>query len=215
MTTPMPQSPATAPKEGEKPRESDTFVASILRLCTSNNQARAELRRGLGRPVEQCTYLHRYLVPRIREGLHPEALRAHYAIAALIAARPRDVRDPGLAAPDEDTGTGQGGGPGLWWKRPNLGASLAEAVSQGLFKPDSAEGDLHLMARQSSHSIHPRLPSLTQRILKGGVPLDWAVLLEDLAWWNRSHDKIATRWLESYFRVRTHEERSAQQKESN
>ncbi|MYV93089.1 type I-E CRISPR-associated protein Cse2/CasB, partial [Streptomyces sp. SID1034] len=99
--------------------------------------------------------------------------------------------------------------------RPNLGASLADAVNRGLFKPGSAEADLHLMARQSSDSLHQRLPSLTQRILKGGVPLDWAVLLNDLAWWNHRRDQIATRWLESYFRVRTTEDDTTQPKESH
>ncbi|MYV96415.1 hypothetical protein GT350_40375, partial [Streptomyces sp. SID1034] len=72
-------------------------------MCANSKQARAELRRGLGRPVEQCTYLHRYLVPRIGEQLHPEARRAHYAIASMIAALPRGARDGERPVAEADT----------------------------------------------------------------------------------------------------------------
>ncbi|MEU9352386.1 type I-E CRISPR-associated protein Cse2/CasB, partial [Streptomyces griseoloalbus] len=47
----------------------------------------------------------------------------------------------------------------------------------------------------------PGLPALVRQLLAGGIAIDWAVLLEDLAWWNRGRDRIATRWLESYFRT--------------
>ncbi|MBJ6636918.1 type I-E CRISPR-associated protein Cse2/CasB [Streptomyces sp. DHE7-1] len=155
-------------------------------------KTQSDLRTGLGLPVERCNYLHRYLVPRLPAAMHPDARRAHYAVAALIAARPRAAREA-----DTHTAAGQ------WYQRANLGASLAQAVNKHVIKPDSAEGDLHLMARQSSGAIHPRLPALTRHLLTGGVAVDWAVLLEDLSWWNRDRDRIATRWLEAYFRTTT------------
>ncbi|MFI6056284.1 type I-E CRISPR-associated protein Cse2/CasB [Streptomyces violascens] len=185
-------------------------------MC-NDKKTQADLRSGLGRPVEQCNYLHRYLVRRLPERQHPDARRAHYAVAALIAGRPRSARDADKAAANPTGPTdvdGAASAPG-WWQRPNLGASLAQAVNATVLKPDSAEGDLHLMARQSSDAIYPRLPSLTQQLLRGGVNIDWAVLLEDLAWWNRDHDKIATRWFESYFRVRTLEDTTNSQEENN
>ncbi|MCZ9348693.1 type I-E CRISPR-associated protein Cse2/CasB [Streptomyces mutabilis] len=176
-------------------RSSDRFVAYVHQLCAST-QARAALRRGLGLPVQQCTHLHRYLVPWLRDHDDPhqgDIRRAHYAVASLIAARPRSARDtaPGLHTP------------GPWYERPNLGASLGQAVAQGVMKENSAESALHLMARQSSDAVHPYLPALTRQLVAGGIPVDWAVLLEDLAWFNRSRDRIATRWLESYFRTAT------------
>jgi CRISPR system Cascade subunit CasB len=191
-----PVSAAGAPPKKGSERASDAFVAYVLDLCKVK-KTQSDLRTGLGLPVERCNYLHRYLVPRLPERMHPDARRAHYAVAALIAARPRAARE----ADPHTAGSGQPHG--QWYQRANLGAALAEAVNKHVIKPDSAEGDLHLMARQSSGAIHPRLPALTRHLLTGGVAVDWAVLLEDLAWWNRDRDKIATRWLEAYFRTTT------------
>ncbi|MER6557908.1 type I-E CRISPR-associated protein Cse2/CasB [Streptomyces sp. NPDC001027] len=182
--------PATTNKP---PRGSDRFVAYVFDLCESK-QTRAELRRGLALPVERCNYLHRYLVPWTAEA-HPDAKRAHYAVAALIAARPRTARDlPAPVAADDER-------PVARRARANLGATLGRAVTQGVLKPATAESTLHLMSRQSADAVHPGLPALTRQLLTGGIPVDWAVLLEDMAWWNRDRDRIATAWLESYFRI--------------
>ncbi|MFJ8650269.1 type I-E CRISPR-associated protein Cse2/CasB [Streptomyces sp. NPDC093546] len=188
--SPMP--PATA--KSEQTRHSDTFVAYVLSLC-ENKRVQSDLRTGLGQPVERCNHLHRYLVRRLPEALHRDARRAHYAVAALIAARPRPARDADAER------AGNGDPVPQWHLRPNLGTGLAAAVNARIIKPGSAEGDLHLFSRQSSDALHGRLPALTRHLLTGGITLDWAVLLEDLSWWNRSRERIATRWLESYFRT--------------
>lgn len=208
MTSAPASPPDTAPAHAPEQRSSDKFVAYVLDLC-QDKKTRAALRSGLGRPVERCNYLHRHLVRRLPQQQHPDTRRAHYAVAALIAGRPPAARNADTTTSPDDKPTAD------WFGRPNLGASLAQAVNTKLLKPDSAEADLHLMARQSSNAIHPRLPSLTQHLLKGGVVIDWAVLLEDLSWWNRNHDKIATRWLESYFRVRTLEDKTTDAPEEN
>ncbi|WP_234310529.1 type I-E CRISPR-associated protein Cse2/CasB [Streptomyces sp. NRRL S-474] len=191
MTDSAPAAPA--PPTSSSARTSDRFVTYVHGMCAST-QARAALRRGLGLPVERCNYLHRYLVPWLRDHddqHHGEVRRAYYAVASLIAARPRSARD---STPDPSASVS-------WYERPNLGASLGQAVAQGVMKANSAESALHLMARQSSDAIHPSLPALVRQLQSGGIAVDWAVLLEDLAWWNRSRDRIATRWLESYFRT--------------
>ncbi|MFI8194389.1 type I-E CRISPR-associated protein Cse2/CasB [Streptomyces sp. NPDC085946] len=184
---------ASAPPTSTPVRVSDRFVAYVHRVCAST-QGRAALRRGLGLPVERCNYMHRYLVPWLRDHddqHHADVRRAYYAVASLIAARPRSARD---TTPDDSASVS-------WYERSNLGASLGQAVAQGVMKANSAESALHLMARQSSDAVHPGLPALIRQLLSGGIAVDWAVLLEDLAWWNRSRDRIATRWLESYFRT--------------
>jgi CRISPR system Cascade subunit CasB len=153
--------------------------------------------------------------------------RAHYTVAALIAARPRTARDAdraaaaealvpdtgaeadtkpdtnpdALASPEDSTGASRPK-PVDWWTRPNLGASLGEAVNKRLLKADTAEADLHLMVRQGADALQQRLPALTRHLLGGGVRIDWSVLLDDLALWDLDRDRIATRWLESYFHVR-------------
>ncbi|GAA4781649.1 type I-E CRISPR-associated protein Cse2/CasB [Streptomyces ziwulingensis] len=191
MTDSTPAAPA--PPVSSPVRVSDRFIAYVHQVCESN-QARAALRRGLGLPVERCNHMHRYLVPWLRDHddpHHADVRRAYYAVASLIAARPRSARD---------TTPGHGGSLS-WYERSNLGASLGQAVAAGVLKENSAESALHLMTRQSSDAVHPGLPALVRQLLLGGVAVDWAVLLEDLAWWNRSRDRIATRWLESYFRT--------------
>ncbi|MGW5788074.1 type I-E CRISPR-associated protein Cse2/CasB [Streptomyces sp. NPDC003757] len=193
MTDSVPAASAAPPSPTL--RASDRFVTYVHQVCAST-QTRAALRRGLGLPVQQCTYLHRYLVPWLRDHDDPhqdDVRRAYYAVASLIAARPRSARS---TAPHQAPS-------GSWYERPNLGAALGQAVAQGVMKENSAESALHLMARQSSDAIHPYLPALTRQLLAGGIPVDWAVLLEDLAWFNRRRDRIATRWLESYFRTAT------------
>ncbi|MEV0641659.1 type I-E CRISPR-associated protein Cse2/CasB [Streptomyces sp. NPDC050619] len=185
--------PASAPPPAARPRASDAFVGYVLSLC-ENKGVQSDLRTGLGQRVERCNYLHRYLVRWLPERPHRDVRRAHYAVAALIAARPRAARtaDAQRATSAEAPG---------WYARPNLGASLAAAVNAQVIKAGSAEGDLHLFARQSSDALHQRLPALTRHLLSGGIALDWAVLLEDLTWWDRDRDRVATRWLESYFRT--------------
>ncbi|WP_435600221.1 type I-E CRISPR-associated protein Cse2/CasB [Streptomyces sp. C10-9-1] len=200
--------PASKPPVDRLARQS-AYVAYVLELC-ENKKNRADLRSGLGKPVERSNYMHRLLVPRLKddEAQHRDARRAHYAVASLIAGRPRATRDAEAQATTDEAEPATSDGRAQmtdWWKRPNLGASLAEAVNKKIIKPDTAEADLHLMARQSSDAIHLRLPSLTRQLLSKGVTVDWAVLLHDLTWWNRDQDRIATRWLESYFRVRTRE----------
>ncbi|MFB7337755.1 type I-E CRISPR-associated protein Cse2/CasB [Streptomyces adustus] len=190
----------SAPTPSKKPSGSynyDRFIAHVHKLCESNG-TRAALRRGLGLPVERCNYLHRYLVPWAPE--HPDAKQACYAVATLIAARPRTVRN----ADAEQAARGDGAV--NWGARANLGAALGQAVTKGVLKPATAESALHLMSRQSTEAIHPSLPALTRQLLNGGIPVDWAVLQRDLAWWNRDRDRIATRWFESYFRVTSAEQ---------
>ncbi|MFI1884407.1 type I-E CRISPR-associated protein Cse2/CasB [Streptomyces jumonjinensis] len=190
---------AMPPKRAD--RAPDRFVTYIVGLCETP-RARAELRRGLGLPVERCNYLHRYLVPWTHDRddpakeMHPDVKRAHYAVAALIAARPRAAR--ATQPPGDGTSDAAGSGHPV---RTDLGASLGQAVFQGVMRPTTAESTLHLTSRQTADSVHAGLPALTRQLLSGGIPVDWAVLLDDLAWWNRKRDRIATRWLDSYFRI--------------
>ncbi|MFF9307094.1 type I-E CRISPR-associated protein Cse2/CasB [Streptomyces sp. NPDC014777] len=187
-STPMPEQGAP-----DAPRASDRFVAHVLEMCGSS-RTRSDLRSGLGLPVERCNRMHRYLVRRLPGTLHPDARRAYYGVAALIAARPPRARDTG----PEPVSTQE---PAAWWARPNLGASLAAGVNSGLLRPGTAESHLHLFSRQSSEAVHRRLPALTRHLLGGGITVDWAVLLEDLAWWDRDRDARATRWMEAYYRA--------------
>ncbi|MFF9185825.1 type I-E CRISPR-associated protein Cse2/CasB [Streptomyces misionensis] len=177
------------------PTKYDRFVAEVHRLC-QDNRTRAELRRGLGLPVERCNYMHRYLVPWLRDHDdqgYGDVRRAYYGVASLIAARPRSARHG-----EPETAAGS-----VWHQRPNLGTSLGHAVTKDVLKPNTAESALHLMSRQSSDAVHRGLPALIAQLTGGGTTVDWAVLLKDMSWWAQDRDRIATRWLDSYFRTAT------------
>nr|WSW64551.1 type I-E CRISPR-associated protein Cse2/CasB [Streptomyces sp. NBC_00998] len=219
MTTPK---TATLQGSFDRQQRAQEFVHQVLEVCAGSKRAQADLRSGLGLPYDRCQRMHRHLMRLVPErSRHPEARRPYYVVAALIAARSRGVRDEDAernsaalaqegSSPSELGGTSQS-----WWQRPNLGASLAEAVNQGTLAAGSAESELHLLARIGSESLHSRLPALVGQINGRGVVLDWAVLLDDLAGWDYSQDRIATRWLESYFRVRDAAERAAERRHSD
>ncbi|WP_327713737.1 type I-E CRISPR-associated protein Cse2/CasB (plasmid) [Streptomyces sp. NBC_00464] len=192
--------PTGPPQTDDEPRYSEKYVNHIKELCARDHRARAALRSAVARPVERSPRSHAYLVRRLPDNLYPDDKRAYYAIAALIADRPRLARDTEAANRQEgEPGPATGVAVRGWWKRPTLGTALADGVNKRLMKPNTAESDLHLMARQSSEALHTRLPSLLRHLQSGGVQIDWPVLLENLAWWDRDRDRIATRWMESYF----------------
>lgn len=88
-------------QEASKKLGPEGFVAYVRKICQTK-KTQSDLRRGLGLPVERCSQAHRYLVPVMGHArLHRESERAHYAIAALIAARPRVARDADAAVAAE------------------------------------------------------------------------------------------------------------------
>ncbi|MCD0485202.1 type I-E CRISPR-associated protein Cse2/CasB [Streptacidiphilus sp. ASG 303] len=211
MTTPtVPAAATTTSDTSAKPRYSEEFVATVMRLC-GDKGTQADLRSGIGRTVEHCARMHRHLVPLTAPDLHPAARQARYTVAALIAARPRATRDtdqatapdPAQAAADSASSDSDrsAGSAQTWSRSTNLGTSLAEGVRHGALKDDSAEAELHLLTRQSAKAVLRRLPALTRHLQTAGVTISWAVLLEDLTWWDLDRDRIVTRWFDSYFRA--------------
>ncbi|MFK0016222.1 type I-E CRISPR-associated protein Cse2/CasB [Streptomyces sp. NPDC091027] len=219
MTTPT---VGTVPRGLQRQQRAEEFVRQVLELCADSKRAQADLRSGLGLPYDRCQRMHRHLMRLVPDEMrHPEGRRPYYAVASLIAARSRRTRDEdagreeaGQKPSDTAKEGAEGGAPTgkelSWWRRPNLGASLADAVNRGLMAPGSAESELHLLARTGSDSLHARLPALIGQVHGRGAVVDWAVLLEDLAWWDFTQDRIATRWLEAYFRSRDAAERAAE-----
>ncbi|MFD3840265.1 type I-E CRISPR-associated protein Cse2/CasB [Streptomyces sp. NPDC058642] len=89
-----------------------------------------------------------------------------------------------------------------WRARPNLGTTLAVAVIRHGFKRNRMDDRLRTLTRLPTTLLHPRLWTLTSHLSsRGAARLDFAVLLEDLAWWDEDRLQIADRWTESYFRT--------------
>lgn len=87
-----------------------------------------------------------------------------------------------------------------WRARPNLGTTLAIAVARHGFKQNRMDDRIRTLTRLPATSLHPRLWTLTAHLSsRDAARLDFAVLLEDLAWWDDDRLHIADRWTESYF----------------
>ncbi|MFC9431274.1 type I-E CRISPR-associated protein Cse2/CasB [Streptomyces sp. NPDC056987] len=166
------------------------------------------------------------LVP---DGAKGDARRAHYAVAALIAARPRAERDadrepspedPATAGPGaggagaEDPGTAPETAVGFRPRGTSLGESLALATlrreppstTHGSEDTDSLkvsglESRLHLMSRQDIDGIHRMLPSVLRQLGSTEVPVDYARLLKDLTAWRWYRNSVTTEWLSDYYRT--------------
>jgi hypothetical protein len=188
----------------------DAFVAEVVDLCRDNG-IRARLETGGGQPVDQCHKLHRHLTHRVAGH---GAKRAHYTVASLIAlqppapapaAAPRMADTPPeprelFTDPTAPATPAVGGAQGTPWRaRANLGTTLALAVRRGGFRPGPTEERLETLVRLDADLLQPLLPGQAKRLLRAGIPIDWAVLLEDLAWWDYDHDQVTTRWRESFY----------------
>lgn len=194
------------------------YVAWIERICAEDPGARAALRSGVGRGINKVPRMHRLVAPWLPSGCSPTEERAYYAVAAMIAAQPRNSftraaeedadggAEPGSA---HDADSGQDG------KKPSapserygesLGTAFARAVTERSggekgMRASAAESRLNMLTRQSIDGVHRHLPS-SVRYLRGlGVPVDWAQLLDDLTAWPVHSGRIARRWLQDYYRL--------------
>ncbi|GAA2405626.1 hypothetical protein GCM10010420_36880 [Streptomyces glaucosporus] len=195
----------------------DTFVGRVRRACANPGTQQA-LRRGLAKSVHEVPA--RTHAALLRDGLVPdeakgEVRRAYYAVAALIAARPRAERIADTAQDGQDT-AGQPPNPTeqpptsdaphtpteqkpSWGT--SLGASLAQAVIRDRDRANGAESRLHLLVRQETDGLHRMLPAVMRLLGSAGVPADYGRLLHDIARWTHRRDETATRWLEDYYRT--------------
>lgn len=188
----------------EHRRHCQEFTTEIAGLCTQP-AVRTALRRGRGRPVEDCLDLTPHLT-RLTRG--HGARRAHYTVASLIALTTPTV--PEIADPDP---LGQDAAPAarpdagedpyqapVWRRRPDLGTTLATAVHHGHFNPGSTEDHLRVLVRLGDDQLHRRLPAVAERLAPAGLRPDWAVLLDDLTVRTYAPGQVGTRWLDNFYR---------------
>ncbi|MBO8202698.1 type I-E CRISPR-associated protein Cse2/CasB [Streptomyces smyrnaeus] len=215
------------PLPGRVPRHErltgyDTFVARVRKACTSPGTQQA-LRRGLAKPVHEvparthAALLRDSLVPDTARG---EERRAYYAVAALIAARPRaeratDSHEVEARTTDQDTPAQPSTSPGQTaegvaphrsaeqkrsWGT-SLGAALAQAAVRDKERTNGTESRLHLLVRQETDGLHRMLPAVLRLLGSSGVVADYGRLLYDIARWTYRRDETTTRWLEDYYRT--------------
>jgi hypothetical protein len=152
------------------------------------------------------------------------ARRAHYTVASLIALHRDLPQEKGPYQPELPTrGKDQSAAAGPsaavapahepvgqvpaastadrpWRSRPDLGTHLAVAVARYGFKEAVMTNRVKTLTRLDTSLLHPRLWTLAGHLKsRGAARLDFAVLLEDLAWWDDDRLETAARWRENYF----------------
>ncbi|WP_329130370.1 type I-E CRISPR-associated protein Cse2/CasB [Streptomyces sp. NBC_00670] len=197
----------------------DDFVHQVITLCAVNG-IRADLNSGFGRPVAECSRMPEHLTRHIA-GFG--ARRAHYTVASLIALHrdlphedgpyrpelPTPGKNPDTTAPTataapaaDHLAPASAASPAErpWRSRPDLGTHLAIAVARYGFKEATMTNRVKTLTRLDTSLLHPRLWTLTGHLnSRGAARLDFAVLLEDLAWWDDDRLETAARWRENYF----------------
>ncbi|OQR59302.1 type I-E CRISPR-associated protein Cse2/CasB [Streptomyces maremycinicus] len=240
MTAPASSLPLSASRTGLY----RAYVARIETVCAEDPGARVALRRGLRRGLDDVPGMHRIVAAWLPDHRTEAEERAFYAVAALIADRPRHSF---RTSADDDAGTGKtpkteeasessppaGNEPAgtsdtgqsqsrqqQHGARPDsLGASCARAVlgqaGRGL-REETAEARLNLLTRQSLPGLHRHLPGTVRHLRDAGADIDFAVLLTDLATWPHQSKRTARRWLQDYYRLRrAHIEQQAQSRDDD
>lgn len=187
--------------------------------------ARVALRRMVGRSPEDpaARAAHSYLARYIREDDSAAVERAFYAVAAMIAAQPREarearkqpradqevsaadvpqrpVKEAGAVAPGGLVG-GSASEKGAPKSGTSLGIALGTATAAGVLGFEPIESRLLLLCRQGIAGIHRQMPRLITRLRTDLVPVDWAELTVDLARWGGDRDYVAKRWLQDFYRT--------------
>ena len=221
----------------------DRMVKRVSTQVVDEPAIRATLRRAVGKEITDPSVLpvHGFVTPYLpapsekpepyERYRFPEAAveRAFYAVAALIAGQTRQARDQGTEeesealdeaessgkAPRATDTTGENDERSRRKQRLNLGATLGKAVTKDLLKADTTEARLHLLCRQSVEGTHKQLPRLIQHLRGQEMPIDWGVLVLDLARWGGDRDAVAKEWVQGYHRVIQAEERARLSKSRN
>jgi hypothetical protein len=239
----------------------DLFIDTVHGLCQDPGARRA-ISRSRGRDLSHCADAHSYLAEHVfRHPIRKYAPRAHYTVAALIAATstphtpdqpppraplhagttagtppptpllPVTPASPSAADFAPRTPQGAAGGPAddsadsadtpgtagwgpaggatsgpeaarlarqAWRRRPDLGRTLAEAVLRRAIAHDSATRRLRALGKLSTDLLHPRLPALTKFLDQAGLDTDFAVLLDNLVWWDTDRARITSAWTLSF-----------------
>ncbi|MGA4880710.1 type I-E CRISPR-associated protein Cse2/CasB [Streptomyces lydicamycinicus] len=235
-TTPLPTNPqqtGTGPGAAGPSAwltEAREFVRAISQMVAKDTGAKAALRSGVGKSLDDVPRMHRIVAPRLPATVARDAdsQLAFYAVAALIAAHHRRGPSEPEAAPlpargrgdstDEQSADNGGGIPEQRAARraeaeqqrrerfgDTLGLAFATAVARGAHKgirESAAETRLNLLCKQSSAGLHRHLPAAVRQLCDRGAPPDWARLLVDLRNWPQQRRRIARWWLQDYYRAR-------------
>ncbi|MGX7829790.1 type I-E CRISPR-associated protein Cse2/CasB [Actinokineospora sp. 24-640] len=156
------------------------FVDFIVGTARDTPGARADLRSGLGRPIDAATRVHCYLA-RFSSPSSPHATAVLYTVASLIAVNLDN------AIPERSPGS--------------LGASIGLA---GHLAEKTREDSVHLLARQPAAQLCRALTRVVvplRQSLTKNAKIDFARLIDDAISWRTGRQRIGSQWLQDYYRT--------------
>jgi CRISPR system Cascade subunit CasB len=184
------------------------FVTRVEAICAGDPGARAALRSGLGKPLDEVQRMHRIVVPLLPPNVwDDDTQRAFYTVASMIAAQKSETLRATRTTPSPDASGAAGDEAQTGTKPSPYGASLgmtfaaAVALPNGL-RENSAETRLNLLTRQSTLGLHRHLPASVRQLCDKQTPPDWAQLLVHLRAWPQDRKAIGRRWLQDFYRAR-------------
>jgi CRISPR system Cascade subunit CasB len=160
------------------------FTPRIAMHAASNPQIRSALRSGLGKPIERCDHMHSHLARWLNTERGGNLIDDHdqrclYTIASLIAHTPEG------AIPDVRPG--------------NLGATLAIATRRGTLAATTTARSVERLGKQPAATVCRSLVHIVVPLRSNRIPVDFAVLLDDLLAWPHSQHRVRKNWLQSYY----------------
>lgn len=211
--TQTPASNGDPPGPAQQPspwlRQAREFVGEIEKRCATDHGARAALRRGVGKSLDEVQSMHRIVAPKLPgTGLpNEDTQRAYYTVAALIADQRTSPAPPAAEAKRSGQAKAEPSPYG-----PSLGLAFAAAVARGGkdgMRESAAEVRLNLLTRQSVSGIHRHLPAAVRQLCAKSSPPDWAQLLVDLRGWRQQRGRTGRRWLQDFYRQRRKDDQDA------
>jgi CRISPR type I-E-associated protein CasB/Cse2 len=181
----------------QTPTREQAFAAFLERLNKKQDRgALADLRRGLGKPPGQAAEMHRYIVPWLSASEATPYVtwreEVYYLVASLFALYPESTWPPG-----QDPG----------YQR-NLGASFAQleqTSNQGRQEDgkQTSPVERRFVALLNCHADnlqdHLRHAISLMKSTKPPIPVDWAVLLSDLVWWDSDSRRVQRQWARAFW----------------
>lgn len=153
----------------------------------------AALRRGLMLEEEHLFELFGHIPPQLLAGLRPREERVFLMVSALYAYHPKSFSENELAV-----------------RRRNLGESLRllamTKVQQNAgvsededLIPESLKRRVNALLGAPSVDLFGHLRQVISLLKSEEIPVDWALLLRDLQWWDSPDRHVQWQWSRSFY----------------